>query len=99
MGICASPCVGSPQSQELLLGVGKERGTGGCALCWGMMSLQHPWERQIPSLVQQDMQGKRKGISSPGKGGFEGSVARNPPSHPINVRGLCEALSAAGKAR
>lgn len=60
------------------------------------MSLQHPWEWQIPSLslVQQG----KKGISSPGKGGLEGSVARNPPSHSIHVRGLCKALSAAGKA-
>lgn len=58
------------------------------------MSLQHPWEWQIPPW----MRGK-KGISSPGEGGFEGSVARNPPSHSINVCGLCKALSAAGKAR
>lgn len=92
---------------ELLLGLGKERGTGGSTPCRGM-SPQHPWEWQLPSQagppspLQQEaapgVQGK-EGIRSPGKGGFEGSVARNPPSHSINVRRLWKALSAAGKAR
>lgn len=83
VGICPSQCVGSLWSWGR--SVGQEVLRDEPAASMGMAD---------PSLDE----GKERNQLS-WEGGFEGSVARNPPSHSINVCGLCKALSAAAKAR